>query len=43
MRPVKVAIAAALRTDEAVSELVPPAQVYAVERATIPHAAERSR
>ena len=36
MRAVKVAIAAALRTDAAVSELVPAAQVYAVERATLP-------
>ena len=36
MRPVKVAIAEALRTDAAVSELVPAAQVFAVERATIP-------
>ena len=36
MRPVKVAIAAALRTDEAVSELVPPAQVFSVERSTVP-------
>ena len=36
MRPVKTAIAAALRTDEAVSELVPDAQIYAVERATLP-------
>ena len=34
MRPVKTAIAEALRTDAAVS--VPDAQVYAVERATIP-------
>ena len=36
MRPVKVAIAEALRTDAAVSELVPDAQIFAVERATIP-------
>ena len=36
MRPVKVAIAAALRTDAAVSELVPATSVYAVERATVP-------
>ena len=36
MRPVKTAIAEALRTDEAVSALVPRAQIYAVERATLP-------
>ena len=36
MRPVKVAIAEALRTDAAVSELVPRTSVYATERATIP-------
>ena len=36
MRATKVAIAEALRTDAAVSELVPAAQVFAVERATIP-------
>ena len=36
MRPVKVAIAEALRTDAAVSELVPRTSVYAVERATLP-------
>ena len=36
MRAAKTAIAAALRTDAAVSELVPPAQIYAVERATLP-------
>ena len=36
MRPVKVAIAAALAADDAVSELVPATNVYAVERATIP-------
>ena len=36
MRATKVAIAAALAADEAVSELVPAAQVYAVERATLP-------
>ena len=37
MRATKTAIAAALRTDAAVSELVPDAQVFAVERATIPN------
>ena len=36
MRPVKVAIAAALAADDAVAELVPAAQVFAVERATVP-------
>ena len=36
MRPVKVAIASALRTDEAVSELVPDTQIFAVERAVLP-------
>ena len=36
MRAAKQAIAEALRTDAAVSELVPDAQVYATERATIP-------
>ena len=36
MRATKVAIAAALAADDAVSELVPAAQVYAVERATLP-------
>ena len=36
MRPVKTAIAEALRTDAAVSELVPDAQIFAVERATVP-------
>ena len=36
MRPVKTAIAAALQTDAAVSELVPAAQVFSVERSTIP-------
>ena len=36
VRPVKVAIAAALAADDAVSELVPAAQVFAAERATIP-------
>ena len=36
MRATKTAIAEALRTDAAVSELVPPAQIYAVERATLP-------
>ena len=33
MRPVKVAIAAALAADAAVAELVPATSVYAVERA----------
>ena len=36
MRPVKVAIATALAADDAVSELVPAAQIYATERATLP-------
>ena len=36
MRATKVAIAEALRIDPAVSELVPPGQVFAVERATVP-------
>ena len=36
MRAIKVAIAAALAADTAVSELVPDAQIFAVERATIP-------
>ena len=36
MRATKVAIAAALAADTAVSDLVPVSQIYAVERATIP-------
>ena len=36
MRATKVAIADALRDDPAVSALVPSAQVFAVERATVP-------
>ena len=36
MRPVKVAIATALAADDAVSALVPAAQIYATERATLP-------
>ena len=36
MRPVKVAIRSALASDTAVSKLVPDAQIYAVERATLP-------
>ena len=36
MRPVKLAIAAALAADAAVAELVPATSVYAVERATVP-------
>ena len=36
MRAIKVAIAAALAADTAVAELVPAAQVFAVERATVP-------
>ena len=36
MRATKVAIADALRADPAVSALVPSAQVFAVERATVP-------
>ena len=35
MRGAKLAIAAALAADEAVSALVPAAQVFAVERATV--------
>ena len=36
MRATKTAIAAALRTDAAVSATVPPAQVFSVERSTLP-------
>ena len=36
MRAVKQAIAAALSADDAVAALVPAAQVFAVERATVP-------
>ena len=37
MRPAtKTAIAEALRTDEAVSALVPDAQIFATERAVLP-------
>ena len=36
MRAVRQALAAALAADDAVSALVPAAQVFAVERATIP-------
>ena len=36
MRATKLAIAAALAADTAVSNLVPAAQVFAVERATVP-------
>ena len=36
MRRVKVALAEALRTDAAVSELVPDAQIFATERAVLP-------
>ena len=36
MRPTKLAIADALRTDPAVGELVPAAQVFSVEHATVP-------
>ena len=36
MRATKLAIAAAISADTAVSNLVPAAQVFAVERATIP-------
>ena len=36
MRATKTAIAAALAADDAVSELVPAAQIYATERATLP-------
>ena len=36
VRATKVAIAEALRIDPAVSELVPAAQIFAVERATLP-------
>ena len=36
MRPVKLALAEALRTDAAVSTLVPDAQIFATERAVLP-------
>ena len=36
MRAAKLAIAAALRTDAAVAELVPAGQIFATERATLP-------
>ena len=36
MRSTKLAIAAALQADKAVARLVPPTQIYAVERSTIP-------
>ena len=36
MRATKTAIAAALLSDNNVTTLVPPAQIYAVERATLP-------
>ena len=36
MRPTKLAIADALRTDPAVGELVQAAQIFSVERATVP-------
>ena len=36
MRPVKLALAAALRSDNNVTTLVPPAQIFPVERATLP-------
>ena len=36
MRATKTAIAEALRTDAAVSELVPDAQIFATERSTLP-------
>ena len=36
MRSTKIAIAAALASDTAVSDLVPDTQIYAVEKATIP-------
>ena len=36
MRATKTAIAAALAADDALAALVPDAQVYAVERATVP-------
>ena len=36
MRAVKLAIAAALRADAPVAELVPAGQIFAVERATLP-------
>ena len=36
MRPVKLALAAALRSDNTVTTLVPPAQIFPVERATLP-------
>ena len=36
MRATKLAIRDALRTDDAISNLVPPGQIHATERATIP-------
>ena len=36
MRPVKLALAAALAADDNVTTLVPPAQIFPVERATLP-------
>ena len=39
MRATKTAIAAALRSDNNVTKLVPREQIYAVERATLPTAA----
>ena len=36
MRATKVAIAAAIAADKAVTALIPAAQIYAVERSTIP-------
>ena len=36
VRPVKVAIAEALRADPALSNLVPATQIFSVERATLP-------
>ena len=36
MRPVKLAIAAALADDEAIANLVSPAQIFSVERVTVP-------
>ena len=36
MRPVKLALAAALASDNTVTALVPPAQIFPVERATLP-------
>ena len=36
MRPVKLAIAAAFASDDAIADLVPAGQIFAVERSTVP-------